>query len=436
MSQPQNLGADDLRHPTLKSTTAPARSETIASAQDKSAASAQDEATTPLAQHTSATTSAQDRRTTSSAYGASAPTSTYGESAQERVVLAAVTETTSALDSTEAPMAVTNAAATDQLGTNAIAAVIGAARDEVPGMFAGGARPRLQAVDGGTAKSAVPATARYAGGLTEGALALRLQAITRLGVGSSPRHLSSIAADAQATPAQSADTQAADATAADAEAADAAGAGNVRSLGVVPGAAAVGAAPGQPDGARAPLTTTTSRAGSVDTATSRAGSVDTATSRGGSGDAATARASGLAVAAAKPGIASVAAAKPAASVAAGNAVGVGVGLPEVRAWGGRLAQAVSEVLAGDRPISQLVRFTDDSVFLELNRRVRLLGLNSTAVSRGAREKSQVRSVRVFMPEPQIAEVAAHVRHGDRSRALAFRLEIRRNRWVCTALEIG
>ena len=101
-----------------------------------------------------------------------------------------------------------------------------------------------------------------------------------------------------------------------------------------------------------------------------------------------------------------------------------------------MAQAVAEVLAGDRPISQLVRYTDDEVFMELNRRVRLLGLNTTAMTRGAKGKSAVQSVRVFMPEPSIAEVAAHVRRGDRSRAIALRMEIRRNRWVCTALEIG
>lgn len=111
-------------------------------------------------------------------------------------------------------------------------------------------------------------------------------------------------------------------------------------------------------------------------------------------------------------------------------------LPDARVWGGRLAQAVSEVLAGDRAISQLVRFTDDAVFMELNRRVRQLGMNSTAVSRSAKEKSALRSVRVFMPDPGIAEVAAHVRHGGRSRAIALRLEVRRNRWICTALELG
>jgi hypothetical protein len=101
-----------------------------------------------------------------------------------------------------------------------------------------------------------------------------------------------------------------------------------------------------------------------------------------------------------------------------------------------LAQAVSEVLAGDRPISQLVRFTDEAVFADLNRRVRLLGLTTTATARGAKERSAVRSVRVCNPTHEVAEIAAHIRHGDRSRAIALRMEIRRNRWVCTALEIG
>jgi hypothetical protein len=101
-----------------------------------------------------------------------------------------------------------------------------------------------------------------------------------------------------------------------------------------------------------------------------------------------------------------------------------------------LAQAVSEVLAGDRPISQMVRYTDEAVFSELNRRVRLLGLSTTANARGARERSAVRSVRVCKPTTHVAEIAAHVRHGQRSRAIALRMEIRRNRWVCTALELG
>ncbi|MFF1821432.1 Rv3235 family protein [Kribbella sp. NPDC058245] len=112
------------------------------------------------------------------------------------------------------------------------------------------------------------------------------------------------------------------------------------------------------------------------------------------------------------------------------------GLPEARAWGGRLAQAVSEVLAGDRPVAQLVRFTDEDVFVELNRRVRLLGLTTTANGRGTHERCALRSVRVCRPSSGVAEIAAHVRHGGRSRAIALRMEVRRNRWVCTALEVG
>lgn len=112
------------------------------------------------------------------------------------------------------------------------------------------------------------------------------------------------------------------------------------------------------------------------------------------------------------------------------------GMPDAVAWASRLVQAVSEVIAGDRPISQLVRFADEEVFAELNRRVRLLGLTTTATGRGAHERSVIRSIRVCTPAHRVAEVAAHVRHGDRSRAIALRMEVRRNRWVCTALELG
>ena len=64
------------------------------------------------------------------------------------------------------------------------------------------ATPRLRSAEGTAAGHSVPATVRYAELLTAGALALRLQAITRLGVVSSPSRLSSLAAFTTA-PAQS-----------------------------------------------------------------------------------------------------------------------------------------------------------------------------------------------------------------------------------------
>jgi hypothetical protein len=259
----------------------------------------------------------------------------------------------------------------------------------------------------------VPATVRYAESMTEDALALRLQAITRLGVVTAPTTLTSLAAFTTA-PAQArevaggADEQVAVQAAVSSQAAAAESVAAARKLAALPAGEAL------VDGAGAGIP----------------GSAET-------GGSATVRA--LAVV---PEGASVGGSVGRASVGAGDrgsaeraSVG-GVGVPEAGAWASRLVQAVSEVLAGDRPISQLVRFTDDAVFSELNRRVRMLGLTTTATSRGAKERSAVRSVRVSAPTEHVAEVAAHVRHGERSRAIALRMEIRRNRWVCTALELG
>ena len=111
-------------------------------------------------------------------------------------------------------------------------------------------------------------------------------------------------------------------------------------------------------------------------------------------------------------------------------------LPDVQVWAVRLVQAVAEVVAGDRPIGQLVRWTDGTVYAELNRRVRLLGLTTTATTRTTNERAHIRSIHVTTPAPRTAEVAAHIHHNNRSRALALRLEIHRNRWICTALTLG
>lgn len=110
--------------------------------------------------------------------------------------------------------------------------------------------------------------------------------------------------------------------------------------------------------------------------------------------------------------------------------------PAPNAWAGRFVQAVVEVISGDRPLQQLVRWTDERVYTDLSRRVRLLGLTTSAASRHRMERAHVRSVHIFQPHAGAAEVAAHVRHGVRSRAVAARLELDRGRWTCTALRLG
>ena len=108
---------------------------------------------------------------------------------------------------------------------------------------------------------------------------------------------------------------------------------------------------------------------------------------------------------------------------------------EVRAWAARFAQATVEVLGGDRPVSQLLRWTTRRVYLDLDRRVRILS-RTAAPQRVRTVRPQVQSVHVYQPAPDAAEVSVHVRHGHRSRAIAARLEHREGRWRCAALELG
>jgi hypothetical protein len=106
---------------------------------------------------------------------------------------------------------------------------------------------------------------------------------------------------------------------------------------------------------------------------------------------------------------------------------------EVRAWAARMAQAVVEAVAGQRPVSQLVRWMSPSVYRDLERRVQLV----RRAAEGARTvRPQVRSIHVCRPTAVAAEVSVHVRHGGRSRAVAMRMERRGERWQCTVLEFA
>ncbi len=106
-------------------------------------------------------------------------------------------------------------------------------------------------------------------------------------------------------------------------------------------------------------------------------------------------------------------------------------LPAARNWAGCVVQAIVEVLAGARPVGQLVRWTSAEVYDEIASLV-VPGLQRpTGPLRGV-----VRSVHVTEPADGVAEVCALVRRGARSTAVALRLEGRDGRWQCTALELG
>jgi hypothetical protein len=109
---------------------------------------------------------------------------------------------------------------------------------------------------------------------------------------------------------------------------------------------------------------------------------------------------------------------------------------EVQAWAARFAQAAVEVLGGDRPVTQLLHWTTARVYQDLDRRVRILGRTTAAPRRQRTVRAQVRTVHVFQPTSDSAEVSVHVRHGHRSRAIAARLERRDAGWRCVALQLG
>ncbi|MBA3744332.1 Rv3235 family protein, partial [Sporichthya sp.] len=105
------------------------------------------------------------------------------------------------------------------------------------------------------------------------------------------------------------------------------------------------------------------------------------------------------------------------------------GLPEVRAWAETLAMAVAQILTGERTASQFRHWSMPEVFDELTRRAAL-------AARAPRRRAVLRAVHVCCPVEGVAEVCTVIHGLLRPRALAFRLEARRTRWVCTALDLG
>lgn len=108
-------------------------------------------------------------------------------------------------------------------------------------------------------------------------------------------------------------------------------------------------------------------------------------------------------------------------------------------WVRRFAQAVVEIVGGDRPASQLLRWTDKSVYVDLHRRAFLVARAGGHVPGQARVQPvspRVRSVHTCFLEADVVEASAHVQYGGRSRALAARFELRDGRWLCTALQFA
>lgn len=105
----------------------------------------------------------------------------------------------------------------------------------------------------------------------------------------------------------------------------------------------------------------------------------------------------------------------------------------------RIGAALVEIVGGDRPVAQVLRWTTPEVYSDLARRATLV---AAAVARhpGTGGIQSVRPQLVaahtsFVTE-RCAEVSLHVRYGQRSRAVAARFELIRDRWQVSALEFA
>lgn len=112
-------------------------------------------------------------------------------------------------------------------------------------------------------------------------------------------------------------------------------------------------------------------------------------------------------------------------------------LPDPAAWSARMTRALLEVMTGARPAPQVVRWTTPEVYAVVARRSALVARRVAAGSgpRG-RQRLQVLRVRVCEPADGVAEAAVVVRHGNRVRAVAIRLEGQDGKWRVTALQVG
>lgn len=111
----------------------------------------------------------------------------------------------------------------------------------------------------------------------------------------------------------------------------------------------------------------------------------------------------------------------------------------IEEWAHRFAQAAVEIVGGDRPASQLVRWTATDVMADLRRRAQLVALaggHQPGLARVQPVRPRVRSVHSCFVDDGVVECSVHVAYGERSRALALRFERRAQRWICTAADFA
>lgn len=100
-----------------------------------------------------------------------------------------------------------------------------------------------------------------------------------------------------------------------------------------------------------------------------------------------------------------------------------------------LATALVEVLAGRRPVVQLVRWTSPAVYAALSARA-TVAYRRRLSRPGGPVRVTVRRIILSRPQDRVAEVSIVVIDGNRVRAVAISLGVQAGRWIIEALQVG
>lgn len=109
--------------------------------------------------------------------------------------------------------------------------------------------------------------------------------------------------------------------------------------------------------------------------------------------------------------------------------------PDGRRWAMLLAQGIVEVASGERPMSQLSRWTTFEVYESLRWTLTRRITRRRAATPGTPRATHALSVHVSAITPTVVEACATIRFGQRVHALAYRLEASDTGWLCTAADL-
>jgi hypothetical protein len=135
-----------------------------------------------------------------------------------------------------------------------------------------------------------------------------------------------------------------------------------------------------------------------------------------------------------PGVPAIPAIPPLLHVVGGGTV-VDPRLGDPTPWIARLARAVSEVIAGVRPAGQLTRHVTRPQLARIEARAAARRRHPAGRLRATPPPREVRGIRVCAVSPGIVEASAVLIGGERSQAIALRLESVDGRWLATVVDI-